>query len=103
MWWTVIVDENVIFVVMRHFALILAAFAALSCGPRPQEETMTQLAERVFRLACRQTIYMDSLLSARQQAPDAVLCPRTFQGDSLVTSDIGWWCSGFYPGLLWQV
>ena len=103
MWWTVIVDENVIFVVMRHFALILAAFAALSCGPRPQEETMTQLEERVFRLASRQTIYMDSLLSARQQAPDAVLCPRTFQGDSLVPSDIGWWCSGFYPGVLWQV
>ena len=33
----------------------------------------------------------------------AWLCPRTFQGDTLVTSDIGWWTSGFYPGVLWQI
>ena len=75
--------------------LLLAAFAAVACGTRaPKEETMDQLRERVFSLAQVQTVYMDSLLPEGR-------CPRTFQGDTLVTSDIGWWTSGFYPGVLW--
>ena len=57
---------------------------------------MEQLRERVFAVAKVQTVYMDSLLTEGR-------CPRTFQGDTLVTSDIGWWCSGFYPGVLWQI
>ena len=86
--------------------LLLAALAAVSCGTRaPKEETMAQLRERVFSLAQVQTVYMDSLLMAKMAGPDrpsrAWLCPRTFQGDTLVTSDIGWWTSGFYPGVLW--
>ena len=57
---------------------------------------MAQLRERVFAVAQAQAVYMDSLLPEGR-------CPRTFQGDTLVTSDIGWWCSGFYPGVLWMV
>ena len=77
--------------------LLLAALAAVSCGARtPEEETMAQLRERVFAVAQVQTVYMDSLLPEGR-------CPRTFQGDTLVTSDIGWWTSGFYPGVLWMV
>ena len=55
---------------------------------------MVHLSNRVFALAEIQTVYMDSLLPEGR-------CPRTFQGDTLVTSDIGWWTSGFYPGVLW--
>ena len=57
---------------------------------------MADLRVRVMERARVQTVYMDSLLTDGR-------CPRTFQGDTLVTSDIGWWCSGFYPGVLWQV
>ena len=57
---------------------------------------MVHLTNRVFALAEIQTVYMDSLLPEGR-------CPRTFQGDTLVTSDIGWWTSGFYPGVLWQM
>ena len=75
--------------------LLLAALAAVACGARaPKEETMAELRERVFSLAQVQAVYMDSLLPEGR-------CPRTFQGDTLVTSDIGWWTSGFYPGVLW--
>ncbi len=86
--------------------LLLAALAAVACGARvPEEETMDQLRERVFSLAQVQTVYMDSLLMAKMPGPDRPSrdwrCPRTFQGDTLVTSDIGWWTSGFYPGVLW--
>ena len=77
--------------------LLLAALAAVACGARtPKEETMAQLRERVFAIAQAQAVYMDSLLPEGR-------CPRTFQGDTLVTSDIGWWTSGFYPGVLWQI
>ena len=77
--------------------LVLAALAAVACGARsPKEETMTHLRDRVFSLAQVQAVYMDSLLTEGR-------CPRTFQSDTLVTSDIGWWTSGFYPGVLWQI
>ena len=75
--------------------LLLTALVTVACGARtPKEETMAQLSERVFTLAQTQAVYMDSLLPEGR-------CPRTFQGDTLVTSDIGWWTSGFYPGVLW--
>ena len=75
--------------------LLLTALVTVACGARtPKEESMAQLRERVFTLAQTQAVYMDSLLPEGR-------CPRTFQGDTLVTSDIGWWTSGFYPGVLW--
>ena len=77
--------------------MLLSVALALSCGPRtPQAETMSELRDRVFAVAKEQAVYMDSLLPEGR-------CPRTFQGDTLVTSDIGWWTSGFYPGVLWQL
>ena len=57
---------------------------------------MAQLRDRVFAVAKEQAVYMDSLLPEGRY-------PRTFQGDTLVTTDIGWWCSGFYPGVLWEI
>jgi len=81
---------------MRRLTLLLAALAALSCTGSTRQETMADLRARVIERARVQTVYMDSLLTDGR-------CPRTFQGDSLVTTDIGWWCSGFYPGVLWQV
>ena len=87
--------------------LLLAALAAVACGAQaPKEETMAELRERVFADAQVQAVYMDSLLTvmAGSDRPSRDwLCPRTFQGDTLVTSDIGWWTSGFYPGVLWQI
>ena len=84
--------------------LLLAALAAAACGARaPKEETMAQLRERVFSLAQAQAVYMDSLLTVMAGSDRPSLCPRTFQGDTLVTSDIGWWTSGFYPGVLWEI
>ena len=84
--------------------LLLAALAAVACGARPpKKKTMAQLRERVFSLAQAQAVYMDSLLTVMAGSDRPSPCPRTFQGDTLVTSDIGWWTSGFYPGVLWQI
>ena len=81
---------------MRRLFFCFALLSVLSCGRTSGQETMTELRDRVFDLAKVQAVYMDSLLPEGR-------CPRTFQGDTLVTSDIGWWTSGFYPGVLWQI
>ncbi|MBQ3766143.1 MAG: glycoside hydrolase family 88 protein [Bacteroidales bacterium] len=86
---------------MRRLIVFWAALAAMACGRTQEAETMEQLRGRVFAIAQVQAVYMDSLLTATTPADRR--CPRTFQGDTLVTSDIGWWCSGFYPGILWMV
>ena len=81
---------------MRRLFFCLALVTVLSCGRTSGQETMTELCDRVFAVAKEQAVYMDSLLPEGR-------CPRTFQGDTLVTSDIGWWTSGFYPGVLWTL
>ena len=109
---------------MRRLAVFLAIFSAFSCARAQKQESLYELRARVFDLARVQAVYMDSLLLA--EMPDQVghdvmagndiisvmagpdrpsewRCPRTFQGDTLVTSDIGWWTSGFYPGVLWRL
>ncbi|MDR2626421.1 MAG: glycoside hydrolase family 88 protein [Dysgonamonadaceae bacterium] len=62
-----------------------------------QRESMDELTARVFSLAQRQYTAMDAELSGntlpRSAAPDG----------SLLTSNIRWWCSGFYPGSLWYI
>jgi len=80
---------------MRRLLLFLSALGAVSCAGAQKIETMEHLRERVLEVARVQAVYMDSLLPEGR-------CPRTFQGDTLVTSDIDWWCSGFYPGVLWM-
>lgn len=35
-----------------------------------------------------------------QVLPEGTM-PRTFENGKLVTSDLRWWCSGFYPGICW--
>ena len=101
---------------MRRLAILLAFFFTFSCGHAQdrEKESMDALCNRVFDLARVQSVYMDSLLTAMEMPDQAghdvmagpdrpSLYPRTFQGDTLVTSGIDWWCSGFYPGVLWQL
>ena len=93
---------------MRRLFAFLAALGAIACARAQEQETMTELRDRVFEVAKVQAVYMDSLLTdlsfrATPQAESRNLCPRTYQDGQLVTSDIGWWCSGFYPGVLWRL
>ena len=98
---------------MRRLLVFAATFFACACGRAQENETMAELRDRVFEVAKVQAVYMDSLLTAEMpgQAGHDVMAgpdrpsryPRTFQNGQLVTSDIGWWCSGFYPGVLWML
>lgn len=73
---------------------LIPLLLALVCACQPREESLQAVADRVFDLARTQLIYLNASLPEGQ-------CPRSWQDGRLVTSDIGWWCSGFYPGSLW--
>ena len=79
----------------RFPAMVFLASVLLLGGCRDSYESMDALTARVFTLA--QTQY--PILA--QGLPDDKT-PRTVDEDGkLVTADIGWWCSGFFPGNLW--
>lgn len=60
------------------------------------QESMKDVADRVFAVARDQYEMMDTLV-----APGRVA--KTFENGRLVTSDIGWWCSGFPAGTYWYI
>lgn len=44
-----------------------------------------------------------SLLMAKSLENDKEKLPRSFVDGKLTTSDSRWWCSGFFPGVLWYL
>lgn len=78
---------------MRKLVLSFLAAIPLLAGC---SESMEELSERVFDLARIQYEAMDTTLGEGE-------LPRTFQGDTLLTSTSAWWGSGFYPGSLWYI
>ena len=44
-----------------------------------------------------------SLLMAEKYADQPLVLPRSYIDGEMTTSDYGWWCSGFFPGVLWYL
>lgn len=44
-----------------------------------------------------------ALAMAKSLENDKSLLPRSFKDGKLITSGSKWWCSGFFPGLLWYL
>jgi hypothetical protein len=57
---------------------------------------MDQLIDRVFAVAAEQSRIMSSALADDQT-------PKTFEDGKLVKAPYDWWCSGFFPGVLWYI
>ena len=77
----------------KIFSCIASVIAVVSCVSK--QETMPELADRVFERAVNQMTLMDASLSEGEY-------PRSIDTDgNLVKSDNKWWCCGFYPGSLW--
>ena len=77
---------------MRKIFLATAALLALvSCT-----EKFDDLTARVMDVARQQCILMDERLA------DNVM-PKTFKDGINEDSPLKWWCSGFFPGTLWEV
>lgn len=58
-----------------------------------QQDHLLEKMDSILQMAVNQYNYL-----SEQVQPGSY--PRTFKNDTLVTSDSGWWCSGFYPGTL---
>ena len=81
---------------MKQFLTIIITLALLLTGCSAADPVI-EAADKVFELARTQYALMDSALGEGE-------FPRTTDREgNLRTSDVGWWCSGFYPGSLWYI
>ena len=81
----------------RLTTLMLALLALTACAQT--QESLPDLSKRVFDLAREQYTLLEKNVTAK--GPGAF--PRSFEADTLRTSDLDWWCSGFFPGSLWYI
>ncbi|MFP4366689.1 MAG: glucuronyl hydrolase [Bacteroidales bacterium] len=83
---------------MKFLPVFLFAFIVLhSCN---QDETMNEMIERSLDVAGHQAVAMAEYLDDKEGR-----LPRNYnpEEDEIVTSGSQWWCSGFFPGVLWYV
>ncbi|WP_321290544.1 glycoside hydrolase family 88 protein [uncultured Sunxiuqinia sp.] len=58
--------------------------------------------EQVINDALNKSV-SQSLLMAEKYADQPLVLPRSYIDGEMTTSDYGWWCSGFFPGVLWYL
>ncbi|WP_268223066.1 glycoside hydrolase family 88 protein [Sinomicrobium oceani] len=80
---------------MKKILLLLMFISALPTMAQEKNEELYITADQVLQRASQQYKYMMTLLSDDR-------FPKTYhsENDTFETSDSGWWCSGFYPGVL---
>ncbi len=81
---------------MKHIIILILLGAVLvQCSPKQETQPpdLTQLCKQNLFDATAQYLVMRDLLGPEE-------FPKTFENGKLVTSNSGWWCSGFYPGSL---
>jgi len=83
---------------MKGILLLLATLWQPAAGNTVQEggESMDALTSRVFEVAGQQSLWMVGQLEDDE-------FPRSVKDGALVTSADTWWCSGFFPGVLWEI
>jgi unsaturated chondroitin disaccharide hydrolase len=86
---------------MKKLIIICSVFfitAAVVAQPALSKKAMKNLVDKDLQFAVQQyKVLMNKL-------PKDVM-PKSYdvKSDKLVTSNTGWWCSGFYPGTLWYL
>ncbi len=77
---------------------MLTCFVGVGSFGQVLKEEMKQLIDENLQFAVTQYKLM-----AKNTPPDVM--PRSFDAakNELITSNTRWWCSGFYPGTLWQL
>lgn len=71
---------------------LLLCFLATAHAQRP----MAEIIEQGLSMSRTQSLVMAKSLEKQ----DGRL-PRSYENGKLITSDYRWWCSGFFPGVLW--
>lgn len=78
--------------------ILFLAVALASC--RQKQDPMDQLIDRSMGIASRHAKAMAAALSEKEGQLPRSIHPETGE---LITSQSGWWCSGFFPGTLWYL
>lgn len=82
---------------MNRLIVIFVVLMLLLSGSCKKEKTMDTLIDESLGFAMRQYSGMFEVMKERDD-----LLPRTIdESGKLVTSESGWWTSGFFPGSLW--
>ena len=84
---------------MKKLTGSLLAFFALYAVPlTAQQESMNDLINRALEVATAQALSMAEVLE-----PQAGRLPKSVKEGALETSNCYWWCSGCFPGELWDL
>ena len=78
------------------FMLVLTVFVCIGCKGKVTD--MSDVIEKGLEVAAIQSLEMAKVLEQ-----DTTLLPRSFENGVLATSTSKWWCSGFFPGVLWYL
>jgi unsaturated chondroitin disaccharide hydrolase len=82
---------------MTLHKISIVAFSVVSITFHAQsKKEMSNLIQKEFQFAEKQ--YKFLLKTVPQDK-----MPQSYKDGKLVTKDISWWCSGFYPGSLWMI
>jgi unsaturated chondroitin disaccharide hydrolase len=90
--------------IMRKIAGLLFVVALILTGCTGQKQQKDELHVNFTPSEAHEVldVAVQHYLSMKETIPSDAM-PRTFQGDTMVFSNIWWWCSGFYPGTLWYL
>jgi unsaturated chondroitin disaccharide hydrolase len=79
------------------YSLLIVSIFTFSCK---QPDPMQEVVEKSFDVISQQAVAMASYLDDKEGR-----LPRSYvaEKDEIVTSDSKWWCSGFFPGVLWYL
>lgn len=89
-------NSSCIVMIPARVRTLLGVLLLAVASPAQKGGDMPQLIDKVMLQAAERYADMASGLEKGKM-------PRTFSGGRLVQADIGWWCSGFYPGTLWYL
>lgn len=76
----------------------LIAVVGMAACTQEKETPMREVINGALANAERQALEMAGALAA-----EGDVLPRSYADGRLVTSGSGWWCSGFFPGVLWYL
>lgn len=79
----------------------LAAIVFCACNDKPKtsdKEALLSIVDSALAFAEKQ-----SLLMAQKYENQEGRLPRSYENGEDISSDSRWWCSGFYPGVLWYL
>ena len=82
--------------ILSGIACLVLLFTTSCKKKHPMEEVISKSFEVIEQQALLMAEYLDDKEGR---------LPRSYTAgdDKIITSDSKWWCSGFYPGVLWYL